>query len=422
MSFEVLTHYITQYGYPGLFFIMAISILGIPIPDEVLLTFIGFLTYSGRLNPILAVLFSALGSSTSITIEYFLGRFFHRVVSKLLSKHGRLEKVLYWYQRHGAKLLTAGYFIPGVRHISGYIAGLSKLEYRKFAVFAYLGAVLWTTLFITLGRLLGSRWKIILPIIHRYALILGAIAVILVLAFYLLYKNHDKLGNWLVTQWQKLPERYLSLGKRRFIATMGGLLFLILFIYFMGLIQDFVTYEVGPTDDLVVDWMTGYSPPYIISFMQIINSFGTHLVILIVFIIAGGLIRLTTKHWLPIVPLALAWMGGTVIDSLFRLIFKGYSIRLFENFTPFQAPNQGFLIAALTFYSVLGYLIGKNKSKKIQLSICLAEFFLLIFLALSPVYLRIHPPSTMVMSLTVSGLLTLICLFVYEFRSSYFRR
>ncbi|AET67494.1 putative membrane-associated protein [Desulfosporosinus orientis DSM 765] len=420
MSFEVLTQYITQYGYPGLFLIMAISILGIPIPDEVLLTFIGFLTYSGRLNPILAVIFSALGSSTSITIEYLLGRFFHRLVSKLLNKHARLEKILYWYQRHGAKLLTAGYFIPGVRHISGYIAGLSKLEYRKFAAFAYLGAALWTTLFITLGRLLGSKWNVILPIIHRYALILGLIAVILALAFYLLHKYHDKLGNWLFSQLQKLPERYLSLGKRRFIFTVGGLLFLILFIYFMGLIQDFVTYEVGPADDLVVDWVTNYSPYFIISFMQIINSFGTHLFILIFFIIAGGMLRYTTKRWSHIVPLSLAWMGGTVIDSLFRLVFKGYGIRFFENLTPFQAPSQGFLIAALTFYAVLGYLVGKTKSKRTMLFIGITEFFFLILLALSPIFLRIHPPSTMVMSLTVSGLLTLICLFVYEFRASYF--
>lgn len=55
----------------------------------------------------------------------------------------------------------------------------------------------------------------------------------------------------------------------------------------------------------------------------------------------------------------------------------------------------------------------------IQLSVGIAGLVFLFLLALSPVYLRIHPPSTMVMSLTVSGLWTLVCLFAYEFQLYY---
>ncbi|AFM42802.1 putative membrane-associated protein [Desulfosporosinus acidiphilus SJ4] len=422
MSSAILMSYVAHYGYLGLYFILGISILGIPIPDETLMVFIGFLTYEGKLNPILAVLSAASGSITGITIAYFLGRLFQQKVMHHLKKHAgsqRLEKAFDWYHRHGGKLLTIGYFIPGVRHLSGYIAGLTRLSYKSFAFFAYLGAVIWVSVWVTVGRLLGSRWETLLPIIHRYALLLGVIAAVLVLAFYLLYNNHERMGNWLYTQMQRLPERYLSLGKRRLIVTIGGLIFLILFIVFMGLIQDFVAYEVGPSDNLVVNWLAGSSPYFLVSVMQMINALGTHLFIVGVFIIAGGLLRFTTKQWTHVFPLALAWLGGTIIDSLFRLIFRGYSISIFENLTPFQAPSQGFLIAALSFYAVLGYIIGKNKSKKSQLLIGIAEFFLLILLALSPIYLRLHPPSTMVMSLTVSGLLTLVCLFLYEFRFSY---
>ncbi|MDP4159182.1 MAG: DedA family protein [Bacillota bacterium] len=419
MTSAHLISFVTQYGYIGLYLILGTSILGIPIPDETLMVFIGFLTYEGKLNPILAVLSAASGSISGITVAYLLGRLFEKKVMHHLRKHAgneRLDKAFNWYQRHGGKLLTIGYFIPGVRHLSGYIAGLTRLSYRSFAFFAYLGAVLWVSVWVVIGRLLGSRWETLLPIVHRYALLLGVITAILVFSFYLLYKNHERLGNWLYLQLQRLPQRYRSLGKRRLIVTIGGLIFLVLFIIFMGLIQDFVAFEVGPSDNLVVAWLDGSSPYFLVPMMQMVNALGTHLFILIVFIIAGGLLRFTTKQWYHIVPLALAWLGGTAIDSLFRLIFRGYSISLFENLTPFQAPSQGFLIAALSFYAVLGYLMGKNKSKKAQLSIGIVEFFLLILLALSPIYLRIHPPSTMVMSLTVSGLLTLICLFAYEYR------
>lgn len=196
MTSQLIFHYITQYGYVGLYIIVGISILGLPIPDEALMTFIGFLTYSGQLNPILAILFAALGCCTAITIEYLLGTFFQRKVFALLKKHAgssKLENVMNWYHRHGGKLLTAGYFIPGVRHISGYVAGISRMSYRNFALFAYTGAIIWTTLFITLGRLLGSRWETLLPIIHRYSHILGITAIVFLLIFFLVYLNHDRL-------------------------------------------------------------------------------------------------------------------------------------------------------------------------------------------------------------------------------------
>ncbi|AFM40864.1 putative membrane-associated protein [Desulfosporosinus acidiphilus SJ4] len=425
MSSTLLISYVTHYGYLGLYVILGISILGVPLPDETLMVFIGFLTYEGKLNPVLAVLSSAGGSITGITVAYFLGRLFQQNVMHHLKKHAgseRLEKAFEWYQRHGGKLLTIGYFIPGVRHLSGYIAGLTRLSYKSFAFFAYLGAILWVSIWVIIGRLLGSRWETILPIIHRYALILGVIAAFLALTFYLVYRYHHRLGDWLYNQWQRLPERYMSLGKRRLIVTVGGLLFLVLFIFFMGLIQDFVSYEVGPSDDLVVNWLAGSAPYYLVPLMQTVNALGTHLSIFIVFIAAGGLLWFTTKRLGHMVPLALAWLGGTVIDLLFRLIFSGYSIRLLENLTPIQASSQGFLIAALSFYAVLGYLIGKSRHKKTQFTVGILDSLLLIALTLSPIYLRIHPPSTMLMSLTVSGLLTLISLFIYEFRFSYYKK
>lgn len=198
MSSALLIDYITQYGYMGLYIILVVSILGLPTPDESLMTFVGFLSYSGQLNPVLAIFTATIGSITGITIAYFLGRFFEERVLAYLKKHvgdERLEKVLKWYHRHGGKLLMVGYFIPVVRHLTGYIAGFSHLEYRYFAFYAYLGALVWASFFILLGRSLGSQWETILPILHRYSVLIGAIAVIFSLAFYFLYKRHGCWGD-----------------------------------------------------------------------------------------------------------------------------------------------------------------------------------------------------------------------------------
>ncbi|MDI6877968.1 MAG: VTT domain-containing protein [Desulfitobacteriaceae bacterium] len=434
MSPEIFVHYITQYGYIGLFITLGISIMGLPVPDEFLMAFVGFLSFSGKLNPVMAIVAAAAGSMTGITATYFLGHLFGEKVIALLHKHAgnqRMDKVLHWYQRHGAKLLTVGYFIPGVRHLSGYVAGISGLPYRSFALFAYLGAVLWTTLFISLGHLLGSRWQAILPMFHRYSLVIGIAAVVLFLAFYLLYKNHERWGVWLYAELKRLPLRYASLGRRRLFYTVGALLFLGLFVVLMGLIQDLVAQEVGEFDAIVAEIIEITSPPGVIYLMQHLNFLGTHAVLLLVFLGsifwlhvsgtgvgmgAGSSISMGAgKLKLVVWPLALAWGGGTLIDQLFRLLFKGENLNFFENLTPFQAPSSGFLLAAISFYVVLGYILAREQSWRQQFLIFGFDFMLIILLGLSPIYLRTHTPSAMVTGLVVSLLWAFVCVFVYEF-------
>jgi len=200
---DLILYYINLYGYLGLWLVLAISIMGFPMPDESLLTFVGFLSSTGDLSYFWTVVSAALGSITGITIAYLLGRFFEPYVLRYLHRHTgvvRLEKVLRWYRLHGGKLLTIGYFIPGVRHLSGYVAGLSGFRYRTFAIYAYVGAVLWTTLFITLGRILGENWEQILASIQRYALVLGIVAALILSLLYLGYRNHRRWRAWLMTK------------------------------------------------------------------------------------------------------------------------------------------------------------------------------------------------------------------------------
>ena len=95
--------------------------------------------------------------------------------------------------------------------------------------------------------------------------------------------------------------------------------------------------------------------------------------------------------------------------------FRGENIDIFKNLTPLHAPSSGFLIAALSFYAFLGYFIGRNQLRCTQILIIIGKVVLMFLLAISPIYLRIHMPSTMVTALTVSGLWAFVCVFLYEF-------
>ena len=217
-----------------------------------------------------------------------------------------------------------------------------------------------------------------------------------------------------MAEFLRLPSRYRSLGKLRFLITVSGVVFLGLFIFLMGLIQDFVANDVAEFDELVASGLELASPTWVIHLMQQINALSTHVVIFGVFLAAMFALRRETKQWFHVLPLGLAWGGGALVDHLFRLIFRRENVSIFENVVPFQAPNTGFLLASLSFYAVLTYLLAREKSWSSQLKVLIGGLLLLLLLGLSPIYLRIHTPSAMVTVLTVSGLWAFVCVFLYE--------
>src|ERR1051326_5662774 len=139
---EQIGQWISTYGYPAIFVLLVFGIVGLPVPDETLLTFTGYLIYSGHLKLVPAFLAAFGGSACGITISYILGRTFgisliHRYGKNIHLTEARIQYAHNWFERVGRWGLTFGYFIPGVRHFTAYAAGMSNLEPHIFAVFAY---------------------------------------------------------------------------------------------------------------------------------------------------------------------------------------------------------------------------------------------------------------------------------------------
>ena len=187
MEQQVLA-WITQYGYLAIFSLLVLGIVGLPVPDETLLTFTGYLVFQGHLSLPLALLAGFSGSAVGITVSYILGRTFGLTLIHRYGKYVRItehhvEQAHAWFRRAGHWSLTFGYFIPGVRHFTAYAAGMSELEYPPFALFAYGGAALWAGTFIGLGYLLGEQWKVVEQNIHKYFLASIVAAAALALAY-----------------------------------------------------------------------------------------------------------------------------------------------------------------------------------------------------------------------------------------------
>jgi membrane protein DedA with SNARE-associated domain len=187
MEQQVLA-WISQYGYVAIFSLLVLGIVGLPVPDETLMTFTGYLVFTGHLSLPLAYLAAFSGSACGITVSYLLGRKFglmliHRYGRYLRIKEEHLHKAHAWFARAGHWSLTFGYYVPGVRHFTAYAAGMSELEAPQFCLFAYSGAALWSASFIALGYFLGERWQAVVENIHHYFLGFTIAGVVLALAY-----------------------------------------------------------------------------------------------------------------------------------------------------------------------------------------------------------------------------------------------
>ena len=197
---DSITIWITQYGCIAVFCLLMLGIVGLPVPDELLLISVGYLIFAKILHPVPAAAAALLGSTCGITLSYFLGR---TCGLPLVEKYGRLvnlkmkhlDRVRRWFNRIGKWTLTGGYFFPGVRHFTGFVAGTSNLRLSVFAGYAYLGALFWAATFISLGYFLGGKWPLICDNwacisgkVHRFAAILGLLTLLL-LAGYLLLRQ-----------------------------------------------------------------------------------------------------------------------------------------------------------------------------------------------------------------------------------------
>jgi membrane protein DedA with SNARE-associated domain len=188
-----------QYGSAGVFGLLALGIIGLPIPDETLLLLTGTLVKTQQLSFIPAWLAITSGAIIGISISYLIGRTLgHFAVHRICRKLGLSEKHLEYTSKHfnriGQWLLLIGYFIPGVRHFTGIIAGTTELPYKRFALFAYTGAIVWSNLFFWLGYFYGMQaFHFFVSLFERYGIWLIIPIILVITAIFMVkrtYKNN----------------------------------------------------------------------------------------------------------------------------------------------------------------------------------------------------------------------------------------
>ena len=194
---ETILCWIRADGYLGVFLLLMLGILGLPIPDEGVLTVAGYLCYKGDLLFVPTVVAAFSGSACGVTVSYGLG---WTIGNSLVHKYGRIvyitpekvEQIHNWFERVGRWGLLFGYFLPGVRHLTAFVAGASKLERSVFALFTYTGGFVWSVTFVSVGYFVGKEWTRVTPKIYSTLVLGSGIVVILLLLYFLVQQRRRK--------------------------------------------------------------------------------------------------------------------------------------------------------------------------------------------------------------------------------------
>ncbi|UOQ95774.1 DedA family protein [Halobacillus shinanisalinarum] len=190
---------INEYGYIGIFALIALENIFPPIPSEVILTFSGFVTTSTHLSIFGVVISSTLGSITGAVGLYGVGLLLDvERMEKIVDKWGKvlrltrkdIHKADSWFDKYGPWTVFLCRFVPLIRSLISIPAGMSNMNFTAFFVLTTLGTLIWNTVLIWIGASVGDSWHSILTYMDIYSSVVYIIlAVAVVAAVYWYFKK-----------------------------------------------------------------------------------------------------------------------------------------------------------------------------------------------------------------------------------------
>lgn len=191
---EQITHFfldiIDKAGYAGVFFVMLLGNIGIPVGTELVMPAAGALAASRhvmtwQLAALVGTLGEIVGGSILYGIGYAGGRPFVASYGRYLKlDEKKLDAFHGFFERHGNVVVFVCRFLPFVRGVSALPAGVSRMQKRYFVTYTALGSAIFCFGLAYLGSLVGGHFDEISPQIHKGSTVLVALVVVAVVAVF----------------------------------------------------------------------------------------------------------------------------------------------------------------------------------------------------------------------------------------------
>lgn len=194
---QSIVNLIDKIGYLGIFTLMVLESCGIPLPSEATMPFSGFLVADGKLNFWAVVLIGTVANLIGSWIAYFIGLKGGRL---LIEKYGKYFLISHhdlniadkWFSKHGEWIVFLGRLLPVIRTYISFPAGIAKMNFKKFSLYTFLGALPWSILFTWLGVKLGKNWEQIRSQLHNFDIVIIILIIFLIILYIWWHLRHSK--------------------------------------------------------------------------------------------------------------------------------------------------------------------------------------------------------------------------------------
>jgi|SRR5271166_5096853 len=184
-----IIEWLGEWGYLGIFLCVFVGNLGIPVPEETVMLVAGFLAGRAILKLDYVYLVCVMSAVSGDCCGFYVGRHGgQRIITRLAGRFSsirqRYERLQLFFHTHGSKAVFMARFIAGVRFMAGPMAGAAGMPFLRFLGWNLLGAIVWCSLVVTIGYLVGDELYRVAEMAHHAQRWIAMAALFLFILFW----------------------------------------------------------------------------------------------------------------------------------------------------------------------------------------------------------------------------------------------
>ncbi len=420
-------------------------VVGLLLPGSTFLLLLGAVASTGSLAFSGVLWFAIAGAVLGDNLNFWLGSRYGkrwRENGVWFMKPEHFEQAQQFFDRHGARSIFLGRFIPSIKEIAPFVAGTVNMQRHTFFFWNVLGGIGWGLQWVGGGYLFGQSLNLAQAWMSRAGLALFLL-LLLWLVFYLIKRFVYRHGSqvWLlltsllrsishnafVHRWShRHPRISLFLSHRFDRSRFRGLPLTLLVLAFgyvlalaAGIVEDLITTApVIAFDHATAEMMAHFRNADIIRVFIVITSLGVPMVVAPLILASMALLWLWRRPML-IMPLLVSSVGASLFTLAGKLTFqrpRPLEAVLLEKSYSFPS---GHATIAVALYGFIGYLLIRSAaSLKARVNLFFGSLLLILLIGLSRIVLGVHYVSDVWAGFLVGALWLIIGISLTEWLTS----
>lgn len=179
----IVSGYIEHFTYLGLFVILLLCGMGLPMPEDIALLAGGFLVHRGVIRYPITLAVALLGVVAGDNSLFFLGRRFGTGLVRYfgLNRPGskaQIDRIRAFMRRHGHRAIFYARFLAGLRALIYLTAGSFGVTPLRFLAYDLLGAIISVPIVVSIGYLFGGQLEVVIHYLGGFERLLWVVAVL----------------------------------------------------------------------------------------------------------------------------------------------------------------------------------------------------------------------------------------------------